>query len=201
MYAYWETVSCHFLPRLIGVSALPCKTVNIEIASFHFNDVCWFANKHTKFVLLKDKMSFATCVIAVDICWNNCSKISHSDILLHLIDDVHWHDARSHGRHGEPQLCSSQKAECFVPRVGLVWCIHSWSFCEWRICEYFDVFPHWNFTHIFGFKMQNPMSICLRGDIGLYTQNTGFYVRRFMSSTEQSKTTDKQYFPLLPLRH
>ena len=45
------------------------------------------------------------------------------------------------------------------------------------------------------------MSIFLRGDIGLYRQNTGFYVRRFMSSTEQSKTTDKQYFPLLPLRH
>jgi len=28
--------------------ALPCETGNPEIASFHLNTVCWFANEHTK---------------------------------------------------------------------------------------------------------------------------------------------------------
>ena len=36
--------------RLIGVSALPCETENMEIASFHLNVVCFFASKHTKHI-------------------------------------------------------------------------------------------------------------------------------------------------------
>ena len=38
----------NFPPRLISVSALPCKTGNTKIAPFHLNVVCFFANKHTK---------------------------------------------------------------------------------------------------------------------------------------------------------
>jgi len=40
----------NFSSRLTSVSALLCKTGNRKITPFHLNDVCWFANKHTKYI-------------------------------------------------------------------------------------------------------------------------------------------------------
>jgi len=39
-----------FPPHLSRGSALPCKTGNPEIASFHVNTVCCFANEHTEHI-------------------------------------------------------------------------------------------------------------------------------------------------------
>jgi len=39
-----------FPPHLSSGSALPCETGNPEIASFHLNTVCCFANEHTKYI-------------------------------------------------------------------------------------------------------------------------------------------------------
>jgi len=39
-----------FPPHLSSGSALPCKTGDPEIASFHLNTVCCFPNKHTKHI-------------------------------------------------------------------------------------------------------------------------------------------------------
>ena len=36
---------CNFPPRLISVSALPCKPGNTKITPFYLNVVCFFANK------------------------------------------------------------------------------------------------------------------------------------------------------------
>jgi len=45
-----QTIDVLFSRRtyLYSGSALPCETGNPEIASYHFNIVCCFANKHTK---------------------------------------------------------------------------------------------------------------------------------------------------------
>jgi len=40
----------NFPPRLISVSALPCKTGNPKITPFNLNVVCFFANKHAKHI-------------------------------------------------------------------------------------------------------------------------------------------------------
>jgi len=39
-----------FPPHLSSGSTLSCETENPEIASFHFNIVCFCANKHTKHI-------------------------------------------------------------------------------------------------------------------------------------------------------
>ena len=39
-----------FPPHVSSGSALPCETGNTEIASFHCNTVCCFANEHTKHI-------------------------------------------------------------------------------------------------------------------------------------------------------
>ena len=87
---------------------------------------CWQKHKqHTKHVLLKDKMSFAT-LIAADICWDTVVKyLTDSVRWLRISRKVcrNWLGARYHGRHGERRLCAYQMAGCFVPCVGLVWCI------------------------------------------------------------------------------
>jgi len=44
-----QTMLC-FPTYLSSGSALPCKTGNPEIASFHSNTVCCFANEHTKHI-------------------------------------------------------------------------------------------------------------------------------------------------------
>jgi len=74
----------NFPHHLISASALPCKSGKTKISSFHLNMSC-FANKvykHSKHVLLKDKMSFATCFVAVSIC--------RDPVVKYLIDSVHW---------------------------------------------------------------------------------------------------------------
>jgi len=96
---------------------------NWEFALLQFQCVACMMCRCT--VLLKTKLSSATCLITVKICWNSVVK--------NLTDSVRWlstsaekdcHDgARYHGRHCERRLCAYQMAGCFVPCVGHVWCI------------------------------------------------------------------------------
>jgi len=44
-------ICCYIFPRhLINAATLPCETENTEIASFHVNAACWFANRHTSHI-------------------------------------------------------------------------------------------------------------------------------------------------------
>jgi len=74
----------------------------------------------------KQKLSLATCLIAVNICWDS--------VLKYLTDIVRWlsvlaeknsHGARYHGRHGERRLCAYQTGGCFVPCVGAYSLVHT----------------------------------------------------------------------------
>ena len=53
-------------PQITCASALPCETGNPEIASFHLNTVCCFANegtKHLNYHLVADELPFIPKVI------------------------------------------------------------------------------------------------------------------------------------------
>ena len=63
-------------------------------------------------VLLNTKLSSATCLTAVNICWDTEVKYVTDRVhwLSMLVEkDTHnWHGARYHGRHGERRLCAYQ---------------------------------------------------------------------------------------------
>jgi len=87
-------------------------------------------------VLLNTKLSSATCLIAVNICWDTEVKYVTDRVhwLSMLVEkDTHnWHGARYHGRHGERRLCAYQMLDALCPVLVLSGA-YSWLFYEWRI--------------------------------------------------------------------
>ena len=106
----------NFPPRLIGVSALPCKTGNTKITSCHVNVVFSFVKQIRK-----------TCPTEIRNVWHllrYCSKYPVDCvrwISVTVVKDSHnWQ--MSYQTWWTPTVCISD-AGCFVPCVGHVCCI------------------------------------------------------------------------------
>ena len=115
----------NFPPCLISVSALPCKTYNMEITSFYLNIARCFVNKHK---ICTAERQNVICYM-FDRCWHLLSYCKTSLPLTFHVSRKVSHNWRG-TRYGECRLCAYQIAGCFVPCL-VFFGAYSRSFYKW----------------------------------------------------------------------
>jgi len=121
---------------VINKSSMRHWTFIVSGSNDFYQSCMFFDNKHTRHILLRDKMPSATDLMAVGICWDIVVKYLTDSVYgpSVLTEKVchNWHCTWYRCGHGECRLCAYQMAGCFV-RCPVLFCAYSWLFYEWKI--------------------------------------------------------------------